>query len=101
MAVTLFQLDPSTHAPCTSSTLALRPLVPAGAASAAEARPEVCAAATPAIAAAPFNTVRRVGVPIGSSLTRSASRLLSNHAFLEYPKPSINPRQGRASTPRS
>jgi hypothetical protein len=61
-------------APCTSSTLAFAwPLLaPAGAASAAEARPEAWAAAKPARAAVPFNTARRV-VPIGFLLSWHSS----------------------------
>jgi hypothetical protein len=66
--MTWLQLDPSTQAPCTSSTLALGcpPLVPAAAAEAAPARPEAWTAARPASAAVPFNTARRVGMPISS-----------------------------------
>lgn len=53
--MTRLQLDPSTHAPCTSRTLAFGYplLVPARAAFAAEARPEACTAAKPASAALP------------------------------------------------
>ena len=92
-AITRLQLDPSTHAPCTSSTLAFgRPLpVPAGAASAAEARPEVCTAAKPANAAVPFNTARRVGVPVGSLLEALGSQAAeSTHATLNRPKQAVN-----------
>jgi hypothetical protein len=93
MAITRLQLDPSTHAPCTSSTLAFgRPLpVPAGVASAAGARPEVCTAAKPANAAVPFNTARRVGVPVGSLLEALGSQAAeSTHATLNRPKQAVN-----------
>jgi hypothetical protein len=102
--MTWLQLDPSTQAPCTSNTLAFarRLVAPAGLASAAEAKPEACAAARPANAAVPLNTARRVGMPMGSSLKGSAPGLLkSNQAALNCPKPSVNARQGRASTARS
>jgi hypothetical protein len=73
--VTAFQLDPSTHAPCTSNTLAFErpPPEPAGAACATELRPGAATTAAPATAAVPFKTVRRVGIPIVSPLTRSVS----------------------------
>src|SRR5690349_20555152 len=60
--MTAFQLDPSTHAPCTSSTLAFGWLPPpcADAACAVAARPDVVTIAAPASAAVPFKTFRRV-----------------------------------------
>jgi hypothetical protein len=66
-------------------------LVPAGAASAAGARPEVCTAARPANAAVPFNTARRVGVPVGSLLEALGSQAAeSTHATLNRPKQAVN-----------
>lgn len=92
--MTRLQLDPSTHAPCTSSTLAFGCplLVPAGAASAAGARPEAWTAARPANAAVPFNTARRVGVPIGSLPEALGSQAAErSHATLNRPKQAVSP----------
>src|SRR5438034_4777030 len=94
MAMTWLQLDPSTHAPWTSSTLALGcpPPVRAGVACAGSARPEAWTAARPANAAVPFNTARRVGLPIGSRLeVLGFEAAESSHATLNRPKRAVNP----------
>jgi len=78
--MTRLQLDPSTLAPWTSSTLAGVPLgcpllVLAGVAGVAGVAGT--GSAGPASVAVPFNTARRVGGPIGfPSWERSACRLL-------------------------